>query len=150
MLSGQDAKDTAAPIPAQILAAKTVFISNAGGDGPVWLAGGPNRAYNQFYAAMKSWARYEIVSSPAAADLVLEISYAKPVAYDGKFAVHDPQFHLTILDPKTRVMLWSLTEHFEYSSYPQKLGKRFDEALDRLMEDLKKLTDQPAAASEKK
>jgi hypothetical protein len=38
-----------APIPAQILAAKKVFIGNAGGDEPYdgpFFNGGPDRAYN--------------------------------------------------------------------------------------------------------
>ena len=32
--------------------------------------------YNEFYAAMKSWGRYELVSSPADADMVFEIRFA--------------------------------------------------------------------------
>ena len=68
-------------MPAQIGAAQKIFISNAGGasletviDETVF-NGGPDRPYNEFYAAMKSWGRFEVVSSPADADLVLEISW---------------------------------------------------------------------------
>ena len=47
------------PIPAQILAAKKVFVANAGGDEPpaddAQFSGDSDRAYNQFYAAMKTW-----------------------------------------------------------------------------------------------
>ncbi len=82
-VSAQQSKETApAPVPAQIAAAQKVFISNAGGasletviDETVF-NGGPDRPYNQFYAAMKSWGRYEVVSTPADADLVFEISWA--------------------------------------------------------------------------
>jgi len=57
-----------APIPAQILAAKKVFIANGGGDEShteeVSYSGGPGRAYNEFYAAMKTWGHYELVATP--------------------------------------------------------------------------------------
>jgi len=65
----------AAPIPSQILTAKKVFISNAvsGIDPKIW-SGGPAQPYNELYAAIKSWGRYELVGDPAAADLVFEQS----------------------------------------------------------------------------
>ena len=48
-----------APVPQRILAAKKIFIANAGEDersttGPLY-DGGPTRAYDSFYAALKSW-----------------------------------------------------------------------------------------------
>ena len=47
-----------APIPAQILTAKKVFIANGGGDESreegASYSGGPDRAYNEFYAAMET------------------------------------------------------------------------------------------------
>ena len=78
-----------APIPPQILAAKKVFIANAGGDEMTGddqrFSGGPDRAYNEFYAAMKSWGRFEIVNSPADADLLLEIKqYVSAVTPTGR------------------------------------------------------------------
>jgi hypothetical protein len=65
----------AAPVPSTILTAKNVFIANATGE----LAlppGDPDLTYNEFYAAMKSWGRYELVISPADADMVLQIQFA--------------------------------------------------------------------------
>jgi hypothetical protein len=54
-----------APIPISIFKAKKVFISNASGEIPM-----PpdivDLTYNEFYAAVKSWGRYEIVSAPSA------------------------------------------------------------------------------------
>ena len=53
----------AAPVPAGITAGKRAFISNAGVDGTSLAAfkkaGGANQPYNEFYAAMKNWGRYE-------------------------------------------------------------------------------------------
>src|SRR5882724_4612212 len=71
-----------APVPTQILAAKKVFISNAGGDELFYedplFDGGPDRAYNQFYASMKTSGRYELVGAPSDADLLLEIRFTIP------------------------------------------------------------------------
>jgi hypothetical protein len=85
----------AAPVPAQILAAKKILIAHAGGDemaedDPIF-SGGPDRAYNQFYAAIKSWGRFEIVGSPAEADLLLEIRQeVQTVSLGGKVGASDP------------------------------------------------------------
>jgi len=70
-----NAETPAAPLPSQILTAKKVFISNAGGllDLNV-VTGDPRRDYNEFYAAMQTWGHYSLVGSPAEADLVVQIS----------------------------------------------------------------------------
>src|SRR5215813_3312440 len=66
-----------APIPSPIPNAKKVFIANAGADALVAALdqgkGTGDRFYNIFYAAMKTWGHYELLDSPAGADLVLEI-----------------------------------------------------------------------------
>ncbi len=43
-----------APLPAQIFTGRKVFVSNAGGD-TLDYSGGPDRAYNQIYAALRAW-----------------------------------------------------------------------------------------------
>jgi hypothetical protein len=121
------AKDTKeappAPVPTQITAAKTVFIANAGGEqnpSDAQFNGGPDRAYNQFYAEMKTWGRYELVSSPADADLLFELRFTQPrVASDPQEAlkvdvVYDPRLRLVIRDPKTQAVLWGFTEHVQW------------------------------------
>lgn len=71
----------AAPVPGAMLAAQKVFISNGGGESfetvidETVFNGGPDRPYNEFYADMRGWGHYEIVSSPADADLVFEVSW---------------------------------------------------------------------------
>jgi hypothetical protein len=78
LLEAQQSKDVA-PIPVQIIAARKVFISNAGQESvPGAFSGEPDRTYNQFYGAIKNWGQYELVSAPADADLVLEISFTIP------------------------------------------------------------------------
>ena len=49
--------------------------------------GGSNEPYNRFYAAMKSWGRYELVASPADADWVFEIRFTAPLVDSGTTAM---------------------------------------------------------------
>jgi hypothetical protein len=65
MLMAQSQPMPSAPIPAQILAAKKVFISNSGDDDltiPHQLHA-PTLTYNQFYADIKTWGKDELTSS---------------------------------------------------------------------------------------
>ena len=69
----------------QIVAARSIFIMNAGSENPTaktsekqrFFSGGPDRPYNQFYAAMKNWGRFRLMPSPAGADLMVEIQYVR-------------------------------------------------------------------------
>src|SRR5260370_14484089 len=79
-LRAQDKKELLpAPLPAQIFTARKIFVSNAGDETLGEFSGGPDRAYNQLYTALKGWGRYELVAVPADAALVFEISFAKPL-----------------------------------------------------------------------
>jgi hypothetical protein len=144
-MSGQQPQaTTAGPVPAQIVAARKVFISNAGADlaaqATFKRAGEPDQAYNHFYTAMQTRGRYEIVSAPGDADLVLELGFTAPMYYNGGGAViYEPQFGLRILDAKTHFLLWSLTEPVEGAFRKTTWLENFDHGLDALMDDLKKL-----------
>jgi hypothetical protein len=139
----------AAPVPPLIASAKKVFISNAGGGcdlfGKAGFSGGPSRPYDQFYAALKSWGRYELVASPADADLAFEISFPCPsegtnvVRGDSVAPLYDPQLRLVILDVKTHFTLWDITEHVQPASSQSKRDKNFDRAMNKLVDDLKSL-----------
>jgi hypothetical protein len=145
----------AAPVPAQILSAKKVFIANGGGDesrfeSPQY-SGGPDRLYNEFYAAMKSWGRYELVSTPAEADLVFEISLtliqvhrAEPLRETDP--AYDSQFRLTLRDMQTHITLWGLTEHAQSAVLQGNRDKNFEQALFGIMSELRKITE-PARAT---
>jgi hypothetical protein len=134
MLRAQEQPMPSAPIPAQVLAAKKVFISNGGDDD--WTIPRqihtPSLTYNQFYADIKNWGKYELMSSPADADVVFEIR-----SYDSREA--GLQVHLAILDPKTHITLWSLTQGVEGASRIATARKNFDGGMNALVGDLKKL-----------
>jgi hypothetical protein len=142
VLLAQTKPATAAPIPAQIPAAKKIFIANAGSDqmaedDPIF-SGGPDRAYNQFYAAMKNWGRFDIVGSPAKADLLLEIRQeVQTVSLGGKAGASNiPLFRLTVRDPKTNALLWAFHVHAKFGVGQANSDRNFDQTIERLVSDL--------------
>jgi hypothetical protein len=159
MLEAQQSKNAVpqAPLPAQIGAAKKVFISYAGGDSDIaGYSGDADRTYNQFYAAIKSWGQYEIVPAPTGADLVFEIGFIHPVSLahvddEGKAvrsngALDDPQFKLAIRDPKSNVLLWTLSRHIPIALLTSNQNKNFDLTMNYFLADIKKLVGPTAPA----
>jgi hypothetical protein len=144
-----------APVPSQIISAKKVFISNAGGeevDPRVFFL--PtitiNEAYDKFYAAVKSGGRFEPVFAPAGADLILEIRFRYQLVPNADNVGGDsagPHLRVAILDPRTNVLLWALSRQVVASSGPHNKEKRvanFDQAIAALAGDLNLLSSQPA------
>jgi hypothetical protein len=153
-LNAQMSKDSApAPVPPQIGAAQKVFISNAGGDSfamaidQTVFNGGPDRPYNQLYAAMRGWGRYELLASPADADLVLEISWA--LTDTGLKLPVLGQLRLVVIDPKTHVTLWNLTEYVRGAILLGNRDKNFDQAMNTVVNRMKELASRPAASAAK-
>lgn len=156
-LSAQAGKEsTSAPVPVQIGTARKVFISNGGGqsfetvlDQKVF-NGGPDRPYNQFYADMKTWGRYDLVSSLADADLVLEISWS--LADTGLRLPVLGELRLVVLDPKTHIKLWTLSEHVRGAVLLGNRDKNFDEAMNTVVsrtKNLSNLVPSPAGTASK-
>lgn len=141
-----------APVPAQIAAAKKIFISNTGGESfesvidQTVFNGGPDRPYNQFYAAIKTWGRYELVSSPADADLVLEISWA--ISDTGLKLPVLGQLRVVIVDPKTHVTLWSFAEYVRGAILLGNRDKNFDQAMNSIVTRMKGITNLPVVAAQ--
>lgn len=127
-----------APVPSQILTAKKIFIANATGDHDLRISrymGGPDGIYNQFYADVKSGGRFELVSAPADADLVLNVNlgiFPLNPGYAG--------FRLSIIDPKTSIMLWTVSEPIDPAFLAKTAHKNMVASLGRLADDLKILT----------
>lgn len=139
----QNAQPFVAPIPPQIVSAKTVFLSNAG------LAPDPRDRilasgktvilrFSQFYSAMQTWGRYQIVDSPSAADLVFEFSLTSPLSF-----CSDPQncqaalVEVVIYDAKTHFRLWSFDEPVFKAMLNSNYTKNVNQAMTELMADLK-------------
>jgi hypothetical protein len=152
LLKGQQPADPPpAPVPAQIFTGKKAFISNASGEG-INPPGSADLNYNQFYASMKSWGRYELVAAPADADLVFEIRYERPFgpvnvsSGDGGSRQY-PQIRVSILDPKTHILLWAFTEPVVEVKKKATGMQNFQGAMDKLIGDIKTLAAPPAAVA---
>lgn len=132
-----------APLPAVVANAKKIFLTNGGGS---------NLAYDAFYSKMKEWGRYEIVGSPDDADLIVELAYrverggthvwSSTNTYDNTTQVHssqivDPQLVLTIYDAKTKISLWSETDHRRLARRQKNREKETANSAERLVDDLK-------------
>jgi hypothetical protein len=130
-----------APVPPQITAARTVFISNAGGESldtvtdQTVFNGGPDRPYNEFYAAMKAWGRYQLEASPESADLVFQISWT--LSDTGLKLPVLGQLRVLIIDPKTQVTLWSFTEYVRGAVLLGNRDKNFDSAMNAIISRMK-------------
>lgn len=140
-----------APMPTAIQMAKRVFHGNAGVDGMSISAfrqsGDMNQPYNWLYVAMKNWGRYELVGSPADADLVFEISFAAPLVGADKLATFAPYLRLEILDAKTHFLLWTIVAPVEGAYRKATWDKNFTNGVTSLVSDLKKIAGETQTAS---
>jgi len=144
-----------APVPPALLTATKVFVSNAGADSGLFphpFSGDPDRPYNQFYAALKGWGRYELVGDPKDADLVFELQLIAPngPTNPSKMAGASdplPMFRLLIFDRKTHYILWTFTESIDPAALQKTHDHTFDEAGTALMLDLKALTTKTPAGT---
>jgi len=143
-LSAKTRKDIPpAPLPAVIVGAHTVFLSNRGGS---------DLAYDAFYQAMKGWGKYQIVGSPDDADLIVELSYevvnggtrvwSTRNTYNNTTQVHstqiiDPQLILTIYDARTKNSLWSTIDHRRLARLEKNREKEMINSAERLVEELR-------------
>jgi hypothetical protein len=142
------------PIPPAILAAKTIFISNAGADGglfPMPFSGDPNRGYFQLFDQLQSLGLYQLVPDPSQADLVMEIHLQAPngprnAAKQLGAADPLPFFSLVIYDRKTHYILWTITEPIGWAILQKSHDNNFDEALSRVVDDIHALSQPNAAA----
>jgi hypothetical protein len=100
--------------PATIIAsAHTVYLSNSGGDPNFPLD--QTIAYQKIYAALQSWGRFQIVGSPAQADLIFDLydqasvtGYSYDNDTDANYPIYSPAFQLIMVDPRTNQPVWTI------------------------------------------
>lgn len=126
-----------APLPSALATAHKLFLGNAGDQDNADCL----RAYNDLYAALNGFGRYELMGDPSAADLVLELHYefSLGAGVNGISANTPRQFRLILLDPKTHVVLWTLVERTNYASLERNRNKNLDEVVGVLATDLDQL-----------
>jgi len=121
----------AAPVPAQVLSAHRVFISNGESTGTIWPS---SLVYDAFYAGIKSWGKYEIVSAPAESDVVFEVRYLVGVPPGTPERVQ-----LFLIDPKTHITLWNCSTRIEVWGRDDTGRKNFEAAIAALLGDVKRI-----------
>ena len=152
MLGAQQTGAGDAPVPAQVLEAHSVFVSNGGGSNYFEdFGGGTNRAYNTFYKQLKQMQKYELVSSPADADLILEIRAIAPETSGYHDTVsYNPQVILTVRDPKTNVVLWQESANVRAYGTKSRRDRQFDQSVAVLVDKLALVTGQPLTEAQTK
>ncbi|WP_142988445.1 hypothetical protein [Granulicella rosea] len=132
LLQAQTSDLPTAPKPAQLASAKTVFISN----NTIGSAEGSEFLYTHLYNAIQKLHRFDIVLTPQDADLILEYSISDVVGQNNPGHVHA----LRILDPRTRIVLWSINEYEPGANRQSSIEKNLLDAHNHLAADLQKVT----------
>jgi len=144
-VAGAKNKKTDVPVaslPAVIMNAKKVFLSN-GGSGYL--------AYDAFCSEMKEWSKYKIVGSPEESDLIVELSYRVEDSdrvwnstntyyittqiYSKQIV--DPRLILTIFSAKMKNSLWSETDHRGLAKREKNQEKETVNSAQRLVDNFK-------------
>jgi hypothetical protein len=134
----------AAPVPTPLLNGKRAFISYELGDVtafPSAYSGGPERAYNEFFAQMKAWGRFELVLDPTQADVVFAIRFVDSPG------LPIPQIRVGISDAKTGVPLWGFVEQVDPAFFKKHRDASFTESVQLLVSDVQALITPAATAS---
>ena len=144
-VAGAKNKKTDVPVaslPAVIMNAKKVFLSN-GGSGYL--------AYDAFCSGMKEWSKYKIVGSPEESDLIVELSYRVEdstrvwnstntyyiAAQVYSKQIIAPQLILTIFSAKMKNSLWSETDHRGLAKREKNQEKETVNSAQRLVDNFK-------------
>lgn len=140
-----------APVPPQILSAHSVFVSNGGGSNYFdMFTGGPDRAYNTLYALLERSDRYQLVATPAQADLIFEIRAIAPATSDRETLVYNPQLLLSVRDPKTNAVLWTTSDNVRALGTQKHRDRGFDQSVAVLLDKFGQVTGQPLTPEEVK
>ena len=127
-----------APVPTPLLNGKKAFISYELGDVtafPDAYSGGPERAYSEFYSAMKAWNRYDLVADPNDADVVFAVRFV-----DSPNTV--PQIRIGIADAKTHITLWGFVEQVDFKFRKKNRDAAFTDSVKLLVADIQTLISQ--------
>ena len=127
-----------APVPTPLLNGKKAFISYELGDVtafPYAYSGGPERAYGEFYSAMKAWGRFGLVADPSDADVVFAVRFV------GSPNIV-PQIRIGVADAKTHVTLWGFVEQVDFKFRKKNRDAAFTDSVNLLVADIQTLIGQ--------
>jgi hypothetical protein len=135
----QTANPASAPLPDAITHASKLFLGNAGDQENADCL----RAYNDFYDGIAALKRFQQVTDPNQADLILELHYEidlgqSVASNDSRQSVR--RFRVVLIDPHSHATLWSLTERTNYAVFKSNRNKNLDETVANLVSDFSLLT----------
>ena len=130
------------PVPAKVLAAKTIYVDNQTNDAEL---------QHDAYMGLSKWGRFEIVDSPQKADLVLRLSGSSVVKFvpgGDATATYTPKLvsensaageelappgctRLTLMEAKSGSALWSDVRKTSNSQEKSKLLEGLHDAVDQ-------------------
>ena len=110
--------DKYAPLPDQIVNAKTVFLTNETGKA---------KFGDAVYKQIKTWNRWQVITDKTQADLVLVVTDK------GGMKSMNPSFYLKVIDPKTGNELWTTR-----TTMQGKLWRSWDSVAETLLGDIRK------------
>jgi len=141
-----------APLPTAISQAKRVFLLNGQTTSQYLTKNGNALAFDTLYADMKGWGRYELVDSPKAADIVIELQYRPYSQGSSSFGVYNPSsktvqthsadtsgadFALVIYEAASKEELWSVSDACGFARFVSNQRKEVIKSIDRLVENLR-------------
>ena len=140
-----------APVPPQIANAHKIFLVNDGADANFPITA--ERSYNEVYAALRTWGHFDLVSSPAEADLVFQLREIAPVTAvtgdrNSVYSIASPAFQLSIKDPKSDVTLWTITSPVQLAGRRKARAHWLNIALTNVVSRVKALCNQPLSTTE--
>jgi hypothetical protein len=138
---------------ARLLSAKNIFISNDGADSD--FPADPGAGVAHFSAALRSWGRYNVVSSVKQADLVLQLRSASATSVvddtingSPSSIYRTPYFRLNIADPATLKPIWSITVPVRTGIRKKDKANFLDVSAQNLTSQLKLLDGDPLSTHE--
>jgi hypothetical protein len=147
----QTAAPPVGPVPSQIPSAHTIFLVNGGADHNFPLTG--DQSYNAIYTALQTWGHYQLVSTPAQADLLLDLREIAPITdvtggRGGVYSVTSPAFQITFKDAHTHTALWTLTSPVQLAGRKATRARWMNIAITNVVSRIKVLANQPLTPTE--
>jgi hypothetical protein len=147
-------KPAPAPVPPQISAARTVFLSNVVED-KTQRVKNPGAMYDLVKAALEQWGQYKLVTRAADADLIMELAFTgeNDTRCGNEPPPSDLAIELRIVSAGTNTALWDFSQQINWSetlfhrTMPQ---KRLKTGASRLVDQLRRFALASAAPGQPK
>ena len=141
-----------APLPSAVVQAKKAFLLNGQTSSQYLTKNGNALAFDTLYADMRTWGKFDLVDSPANADIVIELQYRPYSAGSRSFGVYNPSsdtvqthavdrfgadFALVVYDARSKDQLWTVTDPPGAARTVKNQQKEVIKSIDRLVDRIK-------------